>query len=147
MRLHARDAGAKRPAPRIARARTRGPRGLEAIARENAIEGCVRETFGALLLAWQARHAKDPQARSTFERVARDESRHAALSWALARWIEPRLSERARNRIASARTRALRDLRRSAAARAATSFDAAIGHPSARDATAMLVALERTLFA
>jgi rubrerythrin len=140
----ARAADAKIQAPRIAR---KAPRALEAIARENATEGCVRETFGALLLAWQARHASDPDVRRTFERVATDEARHAALSWAVARWIEPRLTARARSRIASAQKRALRDLRRAAAARATTSFDAAIGHPSAPHAEAMLVALERSLFA
>src|SRR5262249_35131396 len=36
------------------------PRPLEAIARENAVEGCVRETFGALIATRQAIAARDP---------------------------------------------------------------------------------------
>ncbi|MGH7436059.1 MAG: ferritin-like domain-containing protein, partial [Polyangiaceae bacterium] len=66
----------------------RGPvRPLEDIATENAAEGCVRETFGALIGIWQARFAGDPQVRRAMNGVARDESRHAALSWEVARWI------------------------------------------------------------
>ena len=91
----------------------RGPgRTLEAIARENAVEGCVHETFGALVAAWQAAHAPDASLRQTFQRIAADEARHAALSWALARWAEARLDPAARARVATARVRAVRVLRR-----------------------------------
>lgn len=44
--------GATAPRPRVERAPVRS---LEDIAVENAVEGCVRETFGALVGAWQAR--------------------------------------------------------------------------------------------
>jgi hypothetical protein len=30
------------------------PRSLEAMCTQNAVEGCVRETFGALVTGWQA---------------------------------------------------------------------------------------------
>src|SRR5262249_33228761 len=36
------------------------PRALDEIAIENAVEGCVRETFGALLAVFQATRAQDP---------------------------------------------------------------------------------------
>ena len=85
-------------------------RSLEDIALENAVEGCVRETFGAAFAAWQAEHAQDPAIRSAMQKIARDEARHAALAWGVARWAESRLDQAARSRIATAKRRALRDL-------------------------------------
>ena len=35
--------------------------------------------------------------------IAEDETRHAELSWSIARWAEPRLDEAARERITGAR--------------------------------------------
>ena len=52
-------------------------RELEAIAIENAVEGCVRESFGALLATWQAKTAGDARVRAAMKRIARDETRHA----------------------------------------------------------------------
>jgi hypothetical protein len=105
--------GAVVPSPRVRRAKTRS---LEAIAKENAVEGCVHETFGALLLAWQAKHAPRASFRRAFARIAADEARHAALSWAVAQWLEGRLDARARARVEAARARAVRSLGRSGAA-------------------------------
>lgn len=81
-------------------------RSLEAIARENAVEGCVRETYGAALAAYQAQAATDPEVRLALEVIARDELRHGELAWSVARWSESRLDERARRRVTSARRRA-----------------------------------------
>jgi hypothetical protein len=123
MARRARGEGARVPAPRV----RPGPvRAIEAIARENAVEGCVGETFGAFLLAWQAAHAGDASLRRTFARIAADEARHAAISWAVARWAEGRLDGAARDRIGRARTRAIRALRRRAVP---APFDAAAGLP------------------
>ncbi|HEY2366339.1 MAG TPA: ferritin-like domain-containing protein [Polyangiaceae bacterium] len=80
-----------------------GARDLEAIARENAVEGCVSETFGAVLGAFQAEHATDPDIAAALLSIAPDELRHAALAWAVAEWIEPRLSAEARARVERAR--------------------------------------------
>jgi hypothetical protein len=52
-------------------------RTLEAIATENAVEGCVRETYGALVALWQARHARDPVVAAAMAPIAADETRHA----------------------------------------------------------------------
>ncbi|HEY8076230.1 MAG TPA: ferritin-like domain-containing protein [Labilithrix sp.] len=132
-----------------ARARVRKPRvrKLEAVARENAIEGCVNETWGALLMAWQAERAADPELRAAFARIAADESRHAALSWALARFAEGRLDPAARRRVASARARATRSLRAAIAQSPQRAFDAHVGRPSPREALALFDALERQLAA
>jgi hypothetical protein len=37
------------------------PRSLEAMVLENARERCVRETYGAVVVGWQARTARDGQ--------------------------------------------------------------------------------------
>ena len=58
----ARAHGAERIEVRMGRPSKRAT--LE-LAIENAVEGCVRETFGAALALWQADHAIDPQIRST----------------------------------------------------------------------------------
>ena len=88
------------------------PRGrsLEAIAIENAAEGCVRETWGAVVALWQAQTALDAEARAAFTTIARDEVRHAALAWAIDRWEMPLLDHAAQVRVALAREAAVRAL-------------------------------------
>ncbi|HWO22165.1 MAG TPA: hypothetical protein VNO30_25555 [Kofleriaceae bacterium] len=80
--------GGRPPVPEVA---PQAPRSLEALAIENAVEGCVRETWGAVLAEWQARAAGDPRVRATFAAIARDEARHAALAWAIDRWARTQL--------------------------------------------------------
>ncbi len=99
--------GARPPAPVVAPI---APRSLVALAIENAIEGCVRETWGAALAAWQAHTARDPAVRAIFAAIAADELRHAALAWAIDRWLAPRLDAADRARVADARATAADDL-------------------------------------
>jgi hypothetical protein len=99
----AREHGARVPRARL---RHRSVRSLAIIARENAVEGCVRETYGALLASWQAIHARDPELRAAMRSIAPDERRHAALAAAVDEWISPRLSPRTRRSIARAMARA-----------------------------------------
>jgi rubrerythrin len=121
----------------VARVARATPRSLEAVARENAVEGCVHETFGALLLRWQASHAGDLSLRRLFARVAIDETRHAALSWEVARWAERHLDARARARVRGARSRALRTLR-TKLERVDVAACAVLGQPRRADAIALL---------
>jgi hypothetical protein len=67
-------------------------RALIDLAVENVREGCVRESFGALILTWQARAARDREVRSVLETLATDETRHAELAWAINDWLQTRLS-------------------------------------------------------
>jgi hypothetical protein len=83
---------------------------LEAIAVDNAAEGCVRETFGALVASYQANHANDLHVRAAMHRIARDETRHAATSWQLHRWLGRRLDARSRNRVDEAMRKAAEQL-------------------------------------
>jgi hypothetical protein len=117
-------------------------RSLEAIAIENAVEGCVRETYGALVALWQARHAQDPAVAAAMTPIAADETRHAELAWEVAAWAEPQLSPAARLRVDSARTLAMADLRDEAARAVPASLVAWAGIPSAAVASALLAGLE-----
>ena len=87
-----------------------GPRSLEELAIENAAEGCVRETWGAVIALWQAHVARDPLVRETFAQIAKDEARHAALAMAVDEWVRPLLDDAARARVDAAREQAAREL-------------------------------------
>lgn len=80
------------------------------LALDNAIEGCVRETFGALLATHQAEHASDEEIRKTMRIVARDETRHAALSWRVAAFMQTKLSAQQAEQVARAQQLALHEL-------------------------------------
>jgi rubrerythrin len=82
------------------------------IALENAVEGCVRETFGAVLAWHQAALARDPVVAESMREIAADETRHADLAWRVAGWLEPQLSEHERSVLQAARTQALEQLER-----------------------------------
>jgi hypothetical protein len=82
-------------------------RSLEEVARENAVEGCARETFGALLATWQAAHVDDASLAATLAIIAEDETRHAALSWSIHAWAVGELDHDARARLQAAWTSAI----------------------------------------
>lgn len=70
--------------------------GLEALLTSSIEEGCIGETLAAMLAGEQARVALDERVKQTFEQIARDESRHAALGWRIVRWAiegDPSLRE------------------------------------------------------
>jgi hypothetical protein len=85
-------------------------RSLEEIALENAVEGCVRETYGALVGGYQAEHASDPQLGAGMAELAEDEGRHAALAHGVNRWIMEKLDAGARQRVVRAQRRAIVEL-------------------------------------
>ncbi len=63
------------------------------IAVENAVVGCVEESFGALVATWQSTHATQFRGREFFSMIADDETRHAELAWQIAEFLESHLSE------------------------------------------------------
>lgn len=67
------------------------PRDLTTIALENAREGCVRESFAALLCAYAASASPDPEVRRVMQDIARDEAEHAAFSWNMHAWARTRV--------------------------------------------------------
>ena len=91
-------------------------RTLEAMCLENAIEGCVREMFGALVTGWQARTAADAEVRRVLEPIAQDELRHAELAWAVDAWASERLSADEVERLRRVRRETLSQLERDVSA-------------------------------
>ena len=116
---HARRMGAlaKRSVGAVELAKTSVPAipSLERLAMHNAVEGCIRETFGALIAQYQARHAQDPEFAAAMKKVAVEEAHHAALAYRIDAWARKRLDAAARTRIDAARLAAIDELRREAA--------------------------------
>jgi hypothetical protein len=126
--------------------RAREPRpDARAMALENAVQGCVRETYAALLATWQAERARDAGIRRSLERIAADETRHAALAWAIDAWLQPSLDAATRRAVARARRRALRDLSRQVARRAPEVLVSHAGFPRPAEAQTLLRVLAREL--
>lgn len=120
-------------------------RNLEEIALENALEGCVRETYGALVASHQAIAASDPMVREVMRKVAQDEIRHAALGWEVARWAQKRLNPAARERVAAARRTAMQHFAAEARQALPKELIDQAGLPQPAHAEALLAALEQAL--
>ncbi len=117
---------------------------LEALARLNAVEGCVRETWGALLAAFQARHATAADVRAAQAVIADDERAHAELAWRVDAWTRTLLSADARARVDAARVDAVRAL--SQAVEGFGSGVPAVGLPNATQARTLLRGLRAALW-
>ena len=85
-------------------------RDLESIARENAVEGCVGETYGAAFATWAAEHGDHEDVRAASRETAPDEMRHAALGWAVHAWASGELGREACERVRAAKRDAVRAL-------------------------------------
>jgi hypothetical protein len=82
-------------------------RSLYEIALENAIEGCVNETFAAACGMWQQERAEHETFRAVIGCVTEEECRHAALSWAIHDWAMPQLTLAEQAYIRQAQTEAV----------------------------------------
>lgn len=138
MSLLAHRAGANVPPVRVV-----GPevRTLLEIARENAVEGCVRETYGAAVAAFQGEWAGDPALRQSLRSIAVDEAEHASLGWAVDAWARSRLPAAQRTLVDDDRARAVASLRAQAAQPVARQLCATLGMPDAAAALRMTEAL------
>lgn len=122
-------------------------RDLLAIAVENAVEGCVGETWAALVAAHQARYAGEAEIREAYAEIAADEARHAELAWSIDAWLMEQLSVGERAMVAAARAAAVRRL--CAAAEVAAEDDAGarlLGVPSQGRAGDLLAGLDAELW-
>jgi hypothetical protein len=122
------------------------PRRLFDFALENAVEGCVRETLGAVHARYQSLRAQDPEVRTTLSGIAEDETRHAELSWAIHAWVQTQLSEDEREALRRAQQDAIATLRREAHSAQPTAVQQHAGSPDAVTALAMVDALEAQLW-
>jgi hypothetical protein len=130
--------------PRAPQTKPTPERNLFELALDNAVEGCVRETFGALVAIHQAHNARDLQVRATMQRIAVEETSHAALSWELARWFEQRLQPAQCQHIRQAMQAATRDLRRELASEPLPDAEA-IGLPTVARSLELLAELDARL--
>lgn len=64
--------------------------GLFAVVERAVLEGCIGETQAAVEAAWAAESASDPVVRDVLERIAEDETRHAALAFDFVAWASER---------------------------------------------------------
>ena len=110
------------------------PRSIHEMAMENAIEGCVRETFGAAVALWQSRTARDLELRAAYARIAEDEASHAELSWDVAWFLEARLTPTERAATLAARKAAIRELEGQLASAKPLAHDADAGLPTPEQA-------------
>jgi hypothetical protein len=122
-------------------------RKLEAVAIENAVEGCVGETYAAVVAAWQAVHARDARVRTVMGKIAREEAQHAALSWQVGQWASRRLGPTERRRVAAATRAAIEALRNGVAVEPPRELVETVGLPTAAEATRLLDGMTRRFFA
>ena len=107
--LLARRYGSEMPALEIEeRRRTRS---LLELAIDNAIEGLVRELFGAVQAHARAALASDEVVRIAMKRIAEDESRHAELSTRIGAFLDAQLDPTERSIVRSAAQNARAELR------------------------------------
>lgn len=112
------------------------------LALHNAREGCVNETYGALVALHQAQAAVDLDVRASLAQIADDEVRHAQWSHDLDAWLQPLLSTTQQQAVAAAKATALAEL--ASLAQAPTSeAQIRMGLPGA-DVAAQFVARLRT---
>lgn len=124
----------------------RGPiRDLESIARENAAEGCTRETYAALVACRQAIASVDPEIRAAMIGIARDETRHAALAGAVDAWASSQLGPAARRRVREARDQARDRLLAETSVALPPALRSLAGLPDPDEAARMVAALHAQL--
>jgi hypothetical protein len=133
--------------PSDAKAPDHGVRPLRDIALENAVEGLVRETFGAAVALWRAEHAGDAEVRTAMREIARDECGHAELSWAIAAWAHRRLTSADREEIDRAVLSAIEELEASFANDPPQELRRVAGVPSAAQARELLRGLREQVWA
>lgn len=146
---HARRVGrlARRARGRIPRPQVSpvAARSREGFARDNAVEGCVRETYGALVARWQAMAAQHDEIRRALVSVAEDEHRHAELSWRMHAWATEGLDADARARVEAAMVEALVALRLEVDAPMDPEVERMAGYPSREIRQALVTGLARQL--
>lgn len=128
----------------------RGPRHvrlLGELALENAVEGCVRETYGALVAWVQACAAADPQVAQAFRRIAVEETDHAHLAFAIAEWAHGRLTASELRLLKDAQREAIAALRTEVQREPPPGLAHLIGLPAQAVAEGLLHEAERTLWA
>jgi hypothetical protein len=132
--------------PRKVRVKRTPLRTLAEIAIENAVEGCVRETYGALVATYQARTAGDADLRAAMQQIAKDETRHAALAWKIHDWVDRRLEASDRQRVDDARREAIEEIASAMVPAPSPSVQQLAGFPGPAEAMRMMADLRTILW-
>ena len=122
-------------------------RSLYEIALENAVEGCVNETFAAACGLWQSEHAQLDVFRDVIGHITEEEMGHAALSWDIHQWIMPQLSEVEREQIHIAQAEAIDSLVEDFKQESNPVVQQAFGLPTKEDAARLFAQLKRSVWA
>jgi hypothetical protein len=117
-------------------------RTLFEVALENAVEGCVRESYGAAVAAYQGEWATDPAVRRTMRAIAVDEAEHASLGWAVDRWARSRLPSAAHLEIDEAAERARATIRENTQREVARAVAVPLGLPDPAAAAVLNAAVD-----
>lgn len=115
------------------------------VALHNAVEGCVHETFAALLAAHRERRASSPTLRRVFAKIAVDEAGHAQLAWDIHAWMQTQLAPAQAQAVVEAQQQAFARLPERA--RELASLPAELGSLTIAEAEALALALHETLAA
>jgi hypothetical protein len=67
-------------------------RSLFELALDNAVEGCIYESFSALKAQYQSTNARDERVLTAMKVIARDETQHAQLAWDIHHHLMSRLT-------------------------------------------------------
>jgi hypothetical protein len=132
--------------PRKVRVKRTPLRTLAEIAIENVVEGCVRETYGALVATFQARAAADADLRAAMRQIAKDETRHAALAWKIHDWVDRRLEASDRRQVDDARHEAIEQMASAVVRTPPPSVQRVAGIPGPGEATRMIADLRTMLW-
>lgn len=124
----------------------RAPRALLEIALENAVEGCIRETYGAVVAGYQAEHASRVDVRKLMTSIYRDETAHAELAWSVHEWLMGKLSRDERAQVELAMHEAIAELAASAAVPVPWEQQDRLGLPASDDARKLVRGLRVHLF-
>jgi hypothetical protein len=129
--------------PRLVR---QAPPSLLEVAAQNAADGCVRQTFGALVALFQARKARDPSVARAMAELATDELRHARLAFRIDLWAAASLDEPERATVDEAKRAALERLRAEVACEPEDELVTWAGSPRSAEAVALADAFRARLF-
>lgn len=124
----------------------RSRRSLSSLARENAREGVVRETFGAVAGWWQARHATERCVRRIMRQIAGDETSHAELSWAIDAALRNEMSSSERAELDANTRDAIACMRRELEAEVDAELVTRAGLPNRSVTRALFEAAQRELW-
>jgi hypothetical protein len=121
-------------------------RSLYEIALENAVEGCVNETFAAACGLWQSEYAQLDVFRKVISHITEEEMGHAELSWKIHQWIMPQLSEVQQEQIRIAQAKAVDSLVSDFKQESNPVLQQAFGLPTKDDASRLFMQLKNSVW-